>query len=132
MADDVRATTVHDGHRRLIVELTSIGDGTGESNVTKIDVSALSPACDTVRIDKIHFGTRGTGVDLLWDASTNELAYHVPADDEGCIDFGPQGLQNPKTTGYTGDLLLTTTKASPASGDRYTIKLECTKQGVEQ
>jgi len=129
MADDVRATNVHDGHRRLIVELTNVSDGTGESAVAKIDVSALSPPCDTVRIDKIEYSTNGMEVDLLWDATANELAWHIPADQEGQIDFGAQGLQNTKGTGYTGDLLLTTT--GHASGDVYTIKLHCTKQGVE-
>jgi hypothetical protein len=128
MADAVRVTNVVDGPRNLIVELTNVSDGTGESTVAKVDVSALSPPCDTVRIDCIEYSTNGMEVDLLWDATANVLAWHIPADQEGCQIFGPQGLQNPKTTGYTGDILLTTT--GHASGDVYTIKLHCKKQGV--
>ena len=42
MADAVTATTVEDGPKKAIFYCTNTSDGTGESAVTKVDVSALS------------------------------------------------------------------------------------------
>ena len=39
MADAVNVTTIEDGERQLVVQLTNLSDSTGESKVTKIDVS---------------------------------------------------------------------------------------------
>ncbi|MAL11345.1 MAG: hypothetical protein CMF74_17010, partial [Maricaulis sp.] len=64
MADAVTATTVEDGPREAVFYLTNTSDGTGESAVTKVDVSALSSlqdgtACTGVRIKKITFTNVG-------------------------------------------------------------------------
>ena len=58
MADAVNVTTVEDGERQLVVQLTNLSDGTGESKVTKIDVSALNSSalgksCNEIRIEEI-------------------------------------------------------------------------------
>ena len=42
MADTVTSQTIEDGPRTAILAFTNVSDGTGESAVTKIDVSALS------------------------------------------------------------------------------------------
>jgi hypothetical protein len=42
MADAVTSTTIQDGEKDFIVQLTNVSDGTGESAVKKVDVSALS------------------------------------------------------------------------------------------
>ena len=42
MADAVTSTTIVDDDRKAIIQLTNTSDGTGESAVTKIDVSALA------------------------------------------------------------------------------------------
>ena len=39
MADAVTSQTIQDGERKAILKFTNISDGTGESAVTKIDVS---------------------------------------------------------------------------------------------
>ncbi len=44
MADAVTSQTIGDevGAKNILVKLTNISDGTGESTVTKVDVSALA------------------------------------------------------------------------------------------
>ena len=79
MADVVAVTKIDDGPRNAVFYLTNISDGTGESAVAKIDVSALSAnpngdACTGVRITKISFSNVGMGVQLFFNASTNVLA----------------------------------------------------------
>ena len=46
MADSVNVSTIIDGPRKAVFYLTNVSDSTGESAVTKIDVSALSTSAD--------------------------------------------------------------------------------------
>ena len=61
MADAVATQTIQDGGQTAIFRFTNISDGTGESAVTKIDVSGLTTnpmtkmACNSVSIEKIWF-----------------------------------------------------------------------------
>ena len=43
MADAVTTQTLADGDRIAIMKFTNISDGSGESAVTKVDVSSLAP-----------------------------------------------------------------------------------------
>ena len=43
MADAVTTQVLQDGERLYIAKFTNISDGTGESEVTKVDVSGLNP-----------------------------------------------------------------------------------------
>ena len=128
MADAVTSTTLSDGDRSAIIQLTNTSDGTGESAVTKVDVSALktrtsdgSP-CTGVRLAKIVYSTFGMSVKLLWDATTNTICWDLNADyttDEDFTEFG--GVRNTSGSGKTGDIVLTTT--GHTSGDSYVIVL---------
>ena len=133
MADAVTATTVIDGPKSAVIYCTNTSDGTGESAVTKVDVSALSAlqdgtACTGVRIEKITFTNVGMGVKLLWDASTDVIAAELPADYSDTLDYsGISGLPNVAASGgNTGDIQLTT--VGHGSGDTYSIVLYCLKQ----
>ena len=116
-----------DSDRVAIIQLTNTSDGTGESAVKKVDVSALSAnsagqACTGVRLAKIVYSTFGMSVKLLWDASTDTICWDLNADyttDEDFTDFG--GIRNTAGSGKTGDIMLTTTGHS--SGDSYVIVL---------
>ena len=83
MADAVSSTTIEDGAREVIVQLTNLSDGTGEAKVTKIDVSSLaannlSKSCDEVRIQEIWAQVHGfDGVQLWFDASTDVVAFNA-------------------------------------------------------
>ena len=126
MPDAVASQTLSDGSQSAIIKLTNISDGTGEAAVLKVDVSALQGAPSRVKIKKICWSTAGMGVDLLWDATTDVLAWHLPADTSGGVDFGDfGGLINNGGSGVTGDIMLTTIGHS--LGDRYTIVLHLQK-----
>ena len=132
MADAVTATTVNDGPKKAVIYCTNTSDGTGESAVTKVDVSALASlqdgtACTGVRIEKIIFSTVGMGVKLLWDASTDVIAAELPADYSDTLDYSDiSGLPNVAASGgNTGDIQFTTVGHS--SGDTYSVVLYCLK-----
>lgn len=131
MADAVTSQTILDGERLFIGKFTNISDGTGESAVVKIDVSALSPnaagqACNGVKINKIWAQTQGMSVDILWDATSDVLCETIPENQFYLMDYSSfGGFPNNAGSGVTGDVLFTTVGA--ASGDRYTITLECIK-----
>ncbi|HCX14412.1 MAG TPA: hypothetical protein DGZ24_03750, partial [Rhodospirillaceae bacterium] len=68
MADVVTTKTIEDGPRTAVMHFTNVSDGTGESAVAKVDVSALSSdpagkgACTSVNIECIWYTTKGMGV----------------------------------------------------------------------
>ena len=131
MADAVTTQILFDGERTAIMKFTNISDGTGETKVTKVDVSALTPssfskACDGVTITKIHALTHGMEVDMYWDATTDVLIGVIPQNQMYSMDltqFG--GLWNNAGAGKTGDVLFSTRDVS--TGDTYTIILEMVK-----
>lgn len=128
MGDTVSSQTLHDGARNVVMAFQNISDGTGESAVTKVDVSALDNSPPLIAIDKIEYTTAGMGVRILWDATTDTPAWELPPGQSGCFDFREQGgLQNPQNTGYTGDIKFTT--VGHDTGDSYSVKLTMHKKG---
>ena len=130
MADAVTSQTLVDGTQRAVFKFTNISDGTGESGVVKIDVSALAPfqgePCTGVSIQRVDAMTAGMGLNLLWDATTDVVALTFGEADFISLDFSRfGGITNNAGAGKTGDLLFTTVGA--ASGDRYTVVIEVLK-----
>ena len=132
MADAVTSQTIQDGASHDVMSFTNVSDGTGEAAVKKVDVSALQSdpvtgtACSGVTIQSIWFSTMGMSVKLLWDADTDVLALHLPADYAESLDMSEfTGLKNNSGTGVTGDIMFTTVGHS--SGDAYTVILKMTK-----
>lgn len=124
MADAVSSQTLVDGSKTTIMKFTNLSDGTGESAVVKVDVSALTPAATLVNIQEIWYSVYGMVVTLLWDATTDVRIIELQG--EGHMDFSKfSGLKNNAGTGVTGDILLTTT--GHTSGDSYSIILRMTK-----
>lgn len=124
MADAVTSQTLIDGGKNIVMKFTNISDGTGESAVTKVDVSALN--AEGVKINKIHYSTYGMAVRILWDATADVVAWLVPQDGDGCMDFTPfGGLQNNAGAGKSGDIQFTT--VGMTSGDTYSIVLEMSR-----
>ena len=52
MADAVTSQTLIDGDRYAVMKFTNISDGSGESAVTKVDVSALQPLASNTAAQK--------------------------------------------------------------------------------
>ncbi len=130
MADAVTSQVVFDGTRTAVMKFTNISDGTGETAVLKVDVSALSgfqgQTCTGVNIVTLDAMTVGMGVDILWDATTDVICYTIGADQFVSFEFSRfGGITNNAGSGKTGDIMFTTVGAT--AGDRYTIVLEMTK-----
>ena len=132
MADAVTSTTIVDGERLAVIQLTNTSDGGGESAVTKGDVSALSSssngqACTGVTLGKIVYSTFGRSARLLWVADTNTVCWDLNSDYADSEDFSEFGgiLNTAAASGKTGDIALTTT--GHASGDTYVIVLTLIK-----
>lgn len=138
MADTVAVTVVGETKTHLVVHMTSISDGTGESAVTKVDKSAYlasdgaEPA--SLDIEKVTWSCDGMSARLLWDHTTDDLAIIMSG--QGSLDFIGAGvnldtvppncrLKDPRSAGDTGDIKLTTT--GHTSGDTYNILLTLRK-----
>lgn len=128
MADTVNTNVLLSGARKYIIHLTNVSDATGESAVVKADISTLTMLGGVVptsfAVEKIQWNIQGfTSVRLFFDATTDdELAI---LSGEGFKVFDPP-LKDPKSSGFTGDILLTT--AGAAAGATYDIILTLIKQ----
>ena len=131
MADAVNVTTIEDGERQLVVQLTNLSDSSGESKVTKIDVSALQAkatgqACNEIRIQELWGSVHGfDGVQLFYDADTDVVAFSL-GPDWTYQDFSKVGGLKMYGTNATGDILLSTL-GTEVSGDSYTIVIRAVK-----
>ena len=132
MADAVASQTIQDGERTAVMRFTNVSDGTGESAVKKVDVSALAAnsagqSCTEVAIQRIYWATLGMSVKLDFDATANALLVGLPADSTGDEYYDNfTAIPNNAGSGKTGDVLITTTGHS--SGDTYSIILEMIKK----
>ena len=131
MADTVTSQTILDGERNCVMKFTNVSDGTGESAVAKVDVSALASnsagtACSEVRVMRVSHAIVGMSVQMFLDASSNVLLIELAESSNGHMDFKDfGGLPNNAGSGKTGDILFTTKGHS--SGDTYSIVLEMVK-----
>ena len=117
------------GRNKIVVNVTGIFDTADETDTVIIDVSALTGPDGTpptgVRIDEITWSLNGGWdyVKLEWDATTDDLIDYFHG--QGYMDYGPySGKNDPRSTGTTGDVLLTT--AGGAAGDTYSFLIKAT------
>ena len=116
------------------MKFTNTSDGTGETNVVKVNPASLTPsaaggACDRVTITKITGLTHGMEVQLKWKATTPVIIETIPQNNSYQQDFEKiGGLTNNAGTGVDGAITFTTLDAS--AGDTYTVVLEMVKHYV--
>lgn len=127
MADAVSTKVLFNGTKRLVLQLTNVSDGTGESAVVKVDKSTYTgdngrePSYFTV--EKIQYDVTSMRVLLHFDRTTDQTIAVLQGSDKICYkDAG--GLVD-SGTGDTGDIVLTT--AGAAAGDGYNIILHLKK-----
>ena len=131
MADAVTSQTIIDGERNCIMKFTNVSDGSGESAVAKVDVSALSAnsagvSCSEVRVLRVSHAIVGMSVQMFLNATSNVLLMELAESSNGHMDFTDfGGLPNNAGSGKNGDILFTTKGHS--SGDTYSITLEMVK-----
>ena len=136
MADAVTSQTIVDTDKRAIIKLTNLSDGSGESAVAKVDVSALNTnakgeTCSRVTIDQIWYDVGGMRVALEWNASSNVVAIVLggsaaAGNVQGHMDFRSFGGIKNNASSPTGDIDFTTSVQTNL--DHYTVILEMRKQ----
>ena len=131
MADAVTSQTLLDGERLAIMKFTNISDGTGETAVTKVNVSTLTPsasgkACTAVTVTKITSVCHGMEVRMYWDATTDVPFFLSTVNTNYENDFSKiGGITNNAGTGKNGNIVFST--SDQTSGDTYTVVLEMVK-----
>jgi hypothetical protein len=113
------------------MKFTNISDGTGESAVKKVDVSALESdiygnTCSSVAIEKIWWQCIGMKVRMFFDATSDKFIIELGENQSGYHDYSEfGGISNNAGSGKTGDIDFTTVGHS--SADTYTIILKMRK-----
>mgnify|MGYP006244008497 FL=1 len=131
MADAVTSQTLFDGDKHVVMKFTNISDGTGESAVKKVDVSALESdiygnTCSSVAIEKIWWQCIGMKVRMFFDATSDTFIIELGENQSGYHDYSEfGGISNNAGSGKTGDIDFTTVGHS--SADTYTIILKMRK-----
>jgi len=128
MADLVTSQTIADTSGvKFVSKLTNFSDGTGETQVKKIDASEVTFMTEdgNRKIAKIWYSintaNNKSGVELIWDGVTNATAMLLSGN--GYFDLRTAGNEVPNNAVTpTGDVLLSTKNF--ALGDNYTIIIE--------
>ena len=135
MADTVTSQTLKDHASAWAVKLTNISDGTGETNVTKVNANTLiasnGDGSTRLAITKLFWNiARGTSslqdprVTLFWVGSGGANSTIVTLTGSGTLDL-TTGLQAPLTNNAAntaGNIMLSTTGFTASAA--YTIILE--------
>jgi len=128
MADTVTSQILADTSGvKFVAKLTNFSDGTGETNVTKVDASTTTFMTEdgNRKIAKIWFSVNTADskscVELIWAGATNATAVFLSG--QGYFDLREAGdeIKNNATT-PTGDVLLSTRNF--ANGDNYFLVIE--------
>ena len=128
MADTVGVDYIFKGTRKVKVRFTNISDGTGETAVTKVDISTLTGPDGTAPTKLVVEEVEG----MVQGFSSVQLFFDHTANDELAIlgtgysyfnwrDGG--GFTDPASAGGTGDILLTTVGASATATYDITLTL---------
>lgn len=125
MADAVTTKVLENGPKNYVVRFTNESDGTGESGVTKVDISTLTGpdvnvAPTSLAIKEIEGSVWGMNyLTILADATTDETL--AVLNGEVYRMFDPPLNPDTTATGFTGDVLFTTDGASDGGGYDLTI-----------
>ena len=132
MADAVTSQTLFDGDKHVVMKFTNISDGTGESAVKKVDVSALNSdiygnTCSSVAIEKIWWQCIGMKVRMFFDATSAAFIIELGENQSGYHDYSEfGGIKNNAGSGKTGDVDFTTVGHSSADTYRIILKMRKT------
>jgi hypothetical protein len=133
MADAVTTQILKDHARGYAVKLTNISDGTGETNVIKVDASALVAntgiGAERLTITKVYWsvasGTSSTmspRVALSWGGSPNTVIATLTGSGYWDLSTSGQAPFTNNASSPTGDILLST--AGFTANAAYTVVIE--------
>lgn len=144
MADAVSSQLVASGSRNWSYVFTNLSDGTGETNVVKVNGSSTGPLGVTIggtiiypgkniKITEIEYDVNMLALEIIWDATSPQNA--VVLSGYGKMDFhkfgglAAVGANGAPIAGATGKILFTTIGKQANVG--YTIYMRGTK-GIPQ
>lgn len=117
MSNEVKTITVNETPHKTVKVFLNASDGTAESAVQKVDISALPGAPTKVRISKMNWAVQGMAVKVYFDHTTDDLVAVLSGDGEIAVP-----LEDPASAGGTGDILFTTIGA--VANSSYMIEME--------
>jgi hypothetical protein len=145
MADVVVSQLIANGPRNWGYVFTNESDGTGETNVVKVDGSSTGPLgvviggttiypASHIKIREIEYDiSPGLKLEIIWDATSPQVATVLGGFGRlRYFEFGglaAVGSTGALITGATGKILFTTVGATP--GASYTVFLRGSK-GIPQ
>lgn len=117
------------GNTKVVVRLSCLSDGTGETNVIKIDMSDLKTHAGNVprktAVEWIDYQVLGMTCLLEWDRAPHAEIIRINASGQetsGKVDYSRYGGKVDKgDDDRTGDILMTTTNA--VNGSSYDINI---------
>lgn len=119
MVDAVSTDYIVKGNNIILMRIVGVSDGTGESDVVKLDVSALTGPDGVnppskIKIEEIQYDVQGwDAIQLEWDGTTDTPAMVLSG--QGVKLWLPgEGVVSDNADG-TGDLLLTTVGTATAN-----------------
>lgn len=124
MADAVTTSVLRNDAYTYAIHLTNISDGTGETNVVKVDKSGLIGPDGTeptsLSLVSARWSMQGfTYVTVLWDHTSDVTAMVMSGN--GYENFEESDGKKDSGSGGAGDVLLSTVGA--AAGSTYDITL---------
>lgn len=125
MADAVSTVVLCDTFMRYEVELTNLGDGTGESAVRKIVLADLEGNPESLALEYVKATVMGyDNVKLEFDRSPREVMTVLP-EGQNEVKYKPSYLKdhNHGQALTTGDILLTTGAATGAEMTRGSYRI---------
>jgi hypothetical protein len=130
MADAVTTQTIFNTPQRIKVHWTNISDSAGENGVKKLDITTLRAndglQPNSLDIEEVSWSIQGfTSVRILWSHTTPDVAL-VLSPGSGYMDFrnnsdpldddGIRALNDPRSVGGDGSILVTTISTGGAFG----------------
>jgi hypothetical protein len=128
VADTVDTKTIFSGARKKVYMFINISDGTGETDVVKIDRSSLTGPNGAIPtyiiIEEVQWSIQGfASVRIEWDDGTDDEAL-VLAPGNGVASWvAVGGLKHPQAPGAAGEGDITFTTDGAQSGATYTITM---------
>ena len=128
MADTVTTQTIADtSGLKFVVKMTNMSDGTGETDVKKVDASETTFMTEdgARKISKIWYSINTvnpkSAVEIKWDGDTKSTALLLGGNGYWNLREAGDEIPNNATT-PNGDLLVSTKNFT--TGDNYTIIVE--------
>lgn len=132
MANKITTNLIMNSSRQYVLLYNLLADGSGDLSASLILNTTLDLPV-TAKLAKLWYLTGSVKTDaqftaqLLWKATTNVPLVSLAPNHSDCMDFMKiGGIPNPKASGVTGDVVLTTTGMATA-GDTVTMLLEFLK-----